>query len=158
MSEHEVAGTAEGGMWAKDKAFAKDGPLKEKFPAGSTFILRSAAVKVEDFETSLGTAPMVHLEVSDILEPDTNLTVSMIGENFANKIRNPETLESLIREGDLPAIVETAEVPTDQPQDAFVIRFCNPLTDDTLKEAQKDEKARRKEQEKNEKTLEDSGL
>lgn len=120
-------------MWDKDKAFAPDGPLKEKFPAGSKLVLFGAHVQQEDFETSLGTAPMVHLEVADILTPDTHVTVSMIGDLMADRIRDPETGDSKIGDGDLPAVVETKEVETDQPQKAFVLRFLDPWNDETAK-------------------------
>lgn len=121
----------ESSMWDKDKAFAPDGPLKEKFPAGSKIVLYGAWIQQEDFETSLGTAPMVHLEVADLLSPNAKVTVSMIGDLMADRIRDPESKKTKIGKGDLPAVVETKLVPTDQPQEAFVLRFLDPWNDET---------------------------
>lgn len=118
-------------MWDKDKAFAPDGPLKEKFPAGFKMVLYDAWVQQEDFETSLGTAPMVHLVAADILTPDEKVTVSMIGDLMADRIRDPETGKTKIGDDDLPAVVESKEVDTDQPQKAFVLRFLDPWNDET---------------------------
>lgn len=124
-------------IWDKDKSFAKDGPLKEWAGVGNKFILFGATMVNPTFETSIGTAPMVHLEVANLTAPDNKAEVSVIGDTIGSKFFDKDdNYESLITDGDLPAIVETAEVDSSEEAfgSAYVIRFVAPYTKATAKE------------------------
>src|ERR1700760_240139 len=73
------------GIWDKDKSFAKDGPLKDWAGVGNKFILWGAEMVNPVFETNLGTAPMVHLDVSNLGAPDNHSSVSVIGDTIGGK-------------------------------------------------------------------------
>lgn len=136
------------GVWDKDKAFAPDGQLNEFAPAdslkgGTKFILYAVELIEKQFETELGTAPMIHLTVATLEAPDTKLVVSSIGDTNAGKFFDKDNdYASKIEDGDLPAIVETRVVPASQEtfSDAFVIRFVEAFNKDTLKKQQKEQK------------------
>jgi hypothetical protein len=116
------------GVWDKDKAFAPDGQLNEFAPPETKFILWAAEIIDPTFETEIGTAPMMHLTVSTLKEPDKKLIVSSIGDTNANKFFDKDDdYKSRIDKGDFPAIVETRTVPASQEafSDAFVIRFVD---------------------------------
>lgn len=121
-------------VWAKDKAFAPDGQLNEFAPPETKFILWHAKIIDPKFETEIGTAPMMHLTVSELQTPDTKLVVSSIGDTNANKFFDKDdNYKSKIQDGDFPAIVETRTVPASQEafSDAFVIRFIEEYKRDT---------------------------
>lgn len=124
------------GIWDKDKAFAPDGQLNQFAPPETKFILWGVELKDKNFETEIGTAPMVHLEVSTLKDPDKKLVVSSIGDTNASKFFDKDKdYANKVESGDLPAVVETRTVPASQESfsDAFVIRFIDVFTKETAK-------------------------
>lgn len=124
-------------IWDKDKSFAKDGPLKDWAGVNQKFILFSATMVNPKFETNLGTAIMVHLEVANLGVPDKVETVSVIGDTIGGKFFDKDDgYKSLVTDGDLPAIVETAEVASSEEAfgDAYVLRFVDVYNKTTAKE------------------------
>lgn len=123
-------------VWAKDQAFAPDGQLNEFAPPGTKFIIKNAEIVDPVFETEIGTAPMMHLTVATLTDPDAELIVSSIGDTNANKFFDKDNdYASRLAEGDFPAIVETREVPSSQESfsNAFVIRYVDTATDENIK-------------------------
>lgn len=132
------------GVWDKDKAFAPDGQLNEFAPPGTKFILKGAEIIDPNFETEIGTAPMMHLTVATLEEPDNDLVVSSIGDTNANKFFDKDDdYKSKVEKGDFPAIVETRSVPAKQESfsDAFVIRYVEAYSEEAVKRIKKEEKA-----------------
>lgn len=124
------------GIWDKDKSFAPDGQLNEFAPAGRKFILHNVDLIDPLFETEIGTAPMIHLTVSTLKDPKTELVVSSIGDTNARKFFDKDDdYKSKIEKGDLPVIVETRTVSARQEgfNDAFVIRFVDLFNKETAK-------------------------
>lgn len=106
------------GMFDRDKLMAPNGPLKEWAGVGNQFILWDIELKDGTIKTELGEAEICHLTVSFVDSPDNKAVCSMLGD--IAKQRAEEKAD-----GDLPAIVETAMVPSKDAskQDAFVFRF-----------------------------------
>jgi len=130
-------------IWDKDKAFAPDGQLNEFAPAGTKFVLYSAEMIDPIFDTDIGTAPMVHLTVADLQSPDDKKVVSTIGDTNATKFFDKDSdWKSKVDDGDLPAIVETRNVPSKQESfsDAFVIRFIDIGSPAIIKKYAKEDK------------------
>jgi hypothetical protein len=124
-------------VWDKDKAFAKDGPLKEWAGIGNKFILFGVTMVNPAFETSIGTAPMIHLDVANLTAPDNHAQVSVIGDTIGGKFFDQDDeYAPLITDGDFPAIVETAEVESSEEAfgNAYVIRFVDAYNKTTAKE------------------------
>lgn len=124
------------GIWDKDKAFAPDGQLNQFAPPETKFVLYGVELKDANFETEIGTAPMIHLEVATLKKPDEHLVVSSIGDTNATKFFDKDNdYASKIDKDDLPAIVETRLVPSSQESfsDAFVIRFVDTYNKENAK-------------------------
>lgn len=125
------------GVWDKDKSFAKDGPLKDWAGVGNKFILFGVTMVNPTFETSIGTAPMMHLEVANLPAPDNKSEVSAIGDTNATKFFDKDdNWKSKVDKGDFPAIVECIEVESSEEAfgNAYVIRFVDAFTKETAKE------------------------
>lgn len=107
------------GMFDKDKSMAPDGPMQNWVDDGTEFIVYDCFIKDENFaigDEDGTTVPMAHWVVAPLDAPDNRATVSTIGSAMAEKVRNKA-------DGDLPAVVVTDHVPTDQPSPAYVLRF-----------------------------------
>jgi hypothetical protein len=125
-------------MFDKDKVFAPDGRLDEVYPPGEVdtregpeFVLWKVEDK-GDFETSVGTARMTWLTVSDVLRPDARKVVGTLSAPIAAKAgeADPE---------DFPAVVKILKVSTDQ-QDATVLQWVRDYPEDGPAPAAKKDK------------------
>lgn len=110
------------GMFDKDKVFAPDGRLDEKYPPGPTDSREGSQIVLwgvedkGDFETELGTARMTWLTVSDLLFPEDKVVVGTLGSAIAEKVKEAEST-------DFPAVVKVLKVSSDNGNDALVLNW-----------------------------------
>lgn len=106
------------GMFEKDKVFGGKRLSGEggEFNNGDEFILWDGEIVAKDVETEIGDATKTKLTVSRLDSPTDKFDVGTFATAIASKIEAKE-------DGDLPAVVELMQVPTDKGNDATVIQF-----------------------------------
>ena len=102
------------GMFDKDKEIGR--VLQTVFNFGDEFILRMAEVMPEKVKTDLGDATKTVLTVSRLDSPGEEFEVSTLSSPIAEKAKQLE-------EGELPAVVQLLEVPSNFGGKAVVIQY-----------------------------------
>lgn len=112
------------GMFEKDKVFGGKrlvGDDSAEFKFGDEFILWDGVIAAEnvEFDNDIGKpATKTVLTVSRLESPNEKFDVGTFASAIAEKVKEKE-------EGDLPAVVQVLQVPTDM-NDATVIQFVRP--------------------------------